>query len=339
MDKDAFSSMTAGHPSISVVIPSHDGAAYIHDAIRSVLRQTVLPQEIVIVDDYSHDSTLAALADLARSAPVPIRVVRLTRNSGGPAHPINIGVETATSELIAVLEQDDQMAATRIARSVAAVVALPTAGLICGRVRLHSAGDGIREDLWWDGRRQFDGLPLTCVAEGLYRAESQAAISLLLQRNFVFTNSNAVFSRATWQRVGGFDRTFRICSDLDFNLKVARIAPFAIVDEVLCNHYRRDDSLYNRNRAPERGSSPAHAEAALIRLQHALRAYGSRSDAGWNWYRQGWHMLASDCKHLRWNRGARVLRTLCAAGGISRYAAAILRRSLMSGPPGTPRPR
>jgi glycosyltransferase involved in cell wall biosynthesis len=331
--------MTAGHPSISVVIPSHDGAAYIHDAIRSVLRQTVLPQEIVIVDDCSHDPTLAAVADLARSAPVPIRVVRLTSNSGGPAHPINIGVETATSQLIAVLEQDDQMAATRIARSVAAAAALPTAGLICGRVRLHSAGGGVREDLWWDGHRQFDDLPLTSVAEGLYRAESCDAISSLLHRNFVFTNSNAVFSRATWKHVGGFDRTFRICSDLDFNLKVARVAPFAVIDEVLCNYYQRDDSLYNRNRAPERGSSPAHSEAALIRLQHALRTYGSRTDVGREWYRQGWHMLASDCKHLRWSRAVRVLLALCAAGGIYRYAAAIFRGSLMSGPPGISPPR
>lgn len=322
--------MTAPPSTISVVIPSYDGAAYIRDTIGSVLRQTVLPAEIVVVDDCSEDRTVAAVSEVAEGAAIPVRLVRLGRNSGGPAHPINVGVEAASSPLVAVLEQDDLMTPTRIARSLAAFAAFPAAGLVCGRVRLRSSSGTIREDLWWDGHRQFDELSLAPIAAGVYRADSPDVISALLRRNIVFTNSNAVFSRETWQHVGGFDRAFRICSDLDFNLKVARVAPFALIDEVVCDYYQRDDSLYNSNRGPERGYSPAQSEAALIRLQHATRLYGPRSQLGREWYRRGWRMLASDCKHLRWRQGARVLRVLYSTGGVSWHAATTLLRAFAS---------
>lgn len=295
---------------ISVVIPSHDGAAYIGGTIASVLRQTELPAEILVVDDCSRDRTVAIVSDIAATSNTPVGIIRLAENSGGPAHPINVGVEAATSDLIAVLEQDDQMTPTRIARSLEAARRVPTAGLICGRVRLRSAAGELREDLWRDGWRQFDDLSLSRVTEGLYLAESPDVIASLLHRNIVFTNSNVVFRRRTWESVRGFDRTYRVCSDLDFNLKVATQAPFAVIDEVMCDYYQRAESLYNRSVTLPPSTSSANFEASLIRLRHALRTYDLRHQIGRDWYRRGWRMLVTDCRHRRWRRCARVLRAL-----------------------------
>lgn len=310
---------------LSVVIPSHNGAAYIRESIDSILQQTTLPAEVIVVDDCSQDQTVTIVTDLARAASIPIRVVPLALNSGGPAHPINIGVQAATAELIAVLEQDDRMAPTRIARSLEAARALPDAGLICGRVRLTSPGLPPREDLWKDGRRQFDDLPLSPVTKMVFRAEPHDVIQALLRRNIVFTNSNAVFPRSIWQRVGGFDRSYRICTDLDFNLKIARLAPFAVVDEVLCDYYQHQDSLYQNNTLAGRGNSPAQFEADLVRLRHALHTYDPASGPGRQWYRQAWHMLGSACKHLDWNRGRRILSVFYSARALRHHVAGTFR--------------
>lgn len=169
-------------------------------------------------------------------------------------------------------------------------------------MRLRSPEGELREDLWRDGCRQFDDLSLRRITDGLYRAESRDVTGSLLQRNIVFTNRNVVFPRGTWRAVGGFDPVYRLCSDLDFNLKVASRAPYAVIDEVLCDYHQRADSLYNRSLTVAPSTATAHFEASLIRLQHALRIYGLRHEVGREWFRRGWRMLPRDGRHRRWRR-------------------------------------
>jgi glycosyltransferase involved in cell wall biosynthesis len=314
---------------ISVVIPSYNGAPYIAGTIASILDQTVLPDEIIVVDDCSRDDTVTVVQDLARTASAPIHVLQLRRNSGGPASPINAGVEAATSDLIAVLEQDDRPTPTRIARSLEAAMLLPSAGLICGRVRLISSSESVRDDLWKDGRAQFSDLSLTPIAPSMYRAESADLLLSLLHRNIVFTNSNAVFSRPIWRRVGGFDPRYSICADLDFNLKVARISPFVIIDDVLCEYHQHHDSLYNRN-VDLAGQSPAYLEATVIRMRHALQNYPPSSDVADEWFGEGRRLLTSAWGRHDWKLRCSILSALCLHGALYSRAIRKLRRMVVS---------
>jgi len=314
---------------ISVVIPSYNGASYIGGSISSILDQTVLPDEIIVVDDCSQDDTVTVVSDLARTARAPIRVLRSRRNSGGPASPINAGVEAATSDLIAVLEQDDRPTPTRIACSLAAATLLPSAGLICGRVQMTPSPGQLQDDLWKDGRPQFSDLSLTAIAPSMYRADSADLLRSLLNRNIVFTNSNAVFPRSIWRRVGGFDAKYSICADLDFNLKVARISPFVIIDDVLCEYHRHSDSLYNRN-VDLAGQSPAYFEAAYIRMRHALQSYHPSSDVANDWFEEGRRLLTAAWRRDDWKGTCRILSVLCSHGALFHRAIGKLRRKVMS---------
>jgi glycosyltransferase involved in cell wall biosynthesis len=314
---------------ISVVVPSYNGAVFIRDAIGSILHQTVLPDEIIVVDDCSNDGTVIAVEELARTAAVPLHLLRMRRNSGGPARPINAGVEAATSDLIAVLEQDDRLMPICIARSLEAAKVLPSAGLICGRVGMKSSRGSVRHDLWKDGRLQFADLALTPIAPSIYRAESADLVRSLLQRNIVFTNSNAVFSRSIWKRVGGFDPKFPICADLDFNLKVARVSPFVVIDDVLCEYHQHDDSLYNRN-VTQAGYSPAHLEATFIRMRHALQIYGPSTKTADEWYWEGRSLLTAARRRHDWKRGCSILCALWSTGALHTRVFKKLRRLVVS---------
>jgi len=90
-------------PTIGVVIPLFNGSQYIEKALASVFRQTLLPSEVVVVNDGSTDGGVDIVERLARK--YPIKLVQ-TRN-GGQSAARNIGVRETRSDLIAFLDQDD----------------------------------------------------------------------------------------------------------------------------------------------------------------------------------------------------------------------------------------
>src|SRR5262245_19202050 len=104
----------------SVIIPTYNGSRFIAGAIASVFAPPLPPREIVVIDDVSTDDTAAIVNRLVQDAPVPLRVVRMPANSGGPAGPINTGVAETAGALITILEQDDLMSVDRVRLSTAA---------------------------------------------------------------------------------------------------------------------------------------------------------------------------------------------------------------------------
>lgn len=73
-----MSSETDPVPGISIVIASYDSAPWLPSTIGSIvtaLERSTLSAEIVVVDDGSTDDTPAVLAEIAATAPVPVRVV------------------------------------------------------------------------------------------------------------------------------------------------------------------------------------------------------------------------------------------------------------------------
>src|SRR5258708_32411152 len=99
---------------VSVVIPSYNAERFIGRTLESVFVQTKRPAEVILVDDCSTDRTLEIVENIGRSAPIPIRVIRGTANSGGPAKSLNICVNAASCAWIATLDHDDQLLPQRL---------------------------------------------------------------------------------------------------------------------------------------------------------------------------------------------------------------------------------
>ena len=90
---------------ISVIIPTHNRAELLINAINSVRRQTEERLEILVCDDGSTDLTKEAVLKLANEDP-RIRYIDCG-NNGHPAIPRNIGIKEARGEWLAFLDDDD----------------------------------------------------------------------------------------------------------------------------------------------------------------------------------------------------------------------------------------
>jgi len=89
---------------IAAVIPLYNGKDFIEEALRSVLSQTVIPEEIIVVDDGSTDEG----ADIVRAiAQDNDRVRLLMKANGGQSSARNLAIRSTRCTHIALLDQDD----------------------------------------------------------------------------------------------------------------------------------------------------------------------------------------------------------------------------------------
>lgn len=91
---------------VSVIIPCHNSESTIARCIESVLGQTAVPEELIIVDDASTDGTLNVIETARKHHLGTLVVVRHTRNCG-PSVARNAGWRAATQPYVAFLDSDD----------------------------------------------------------------------------------------------------------------------------------------------------------------------------------------------------------------------------------------
>ena len=111
---------------VSVIVPAHNAAPYIAEAIDSIQTQEHGNLDIVVVDDGSTDAT----AEIA--AVDGVRLLRQPQRGAGAAR--NAGLALARGEFIAFLDADDLWTAGRLGVQLSAATAQPDVDLVFGRV-------------------------------------------------------------------------------------------------------------------------------------------------------------------------------------------------------------
>ena len=87
---------------VSVIMPTYNRADLLLRAIRSVLPQLIEGDEVLVMDDGSSDHTAQVVQKLGS----PVRYFLL--ENGGPSRARNVGMQHATGDLIAFLDDDDE---------------------------------------------------------------------------------------------------------------------------------------------------------------------------------------------------------------------------------------
>lgn len=101
----------------SIVMATYNGEQFLKAQLDSILKQTELPDQIIVVDDASTDGTVPILEDYAKhySDIVNFTIIVRKKNVGYIANFID-GIQQAEHDLIFLCDQDDLWLETKIAK-------------------------------------------------------------------------------------------------------------------------------------------------------------------------------------------------------------------------------
>jgi len=233
-------------PTISVVMPVFNGAAYLGNAIESVLAQTLGDFELLVFDDGSTDETPVVLASHERR---DSRIQVLRRSHRGLTPLLNEGLHLARGRFLARMDADDLCLADRFARQIAYLEEHPECVAVGAQViAIDSDGDPLYRTSFPITHEEID-----------YRhvrgKSGQIAHPLLMARTDVL------------RAIGGYCEDFSVAQDFDLLLRLAEVGRLANLPRVLLKY-----------REHPRTISQQHRERQLEAVREALsRAWKRRS--------------------------------------------------------------
>ncbi len=208
-------------PALSVVIPLFNKRPHIQRALKSICSQTVLPDEIIVVDDGSTDSGGDVVA--AFSAP-GLRLI--TQDNQGPSSARNRGVAESRGELIAFLDADDAWNPGFLQAILALQEQYPQAGAYATAYTIISP----------EGKEiQNNHRILPDAHHGLIDNYYQTALHSPMPP--IWTSATAV-PRKVLGEIGGFPATEFLGEDLDTWLRIVLSYPIAWSSENLAIYYQ-----------------------------------------------------------------------------------------------------
>ncbi len=235
---------------VSVIIPTHNRAGFLAQAIDSVLSQTYTNFELIVVDDGSTDETTALLASYGTA------LTSLRQENRGPAGARNAGITAARHSLLAFLDSDDLFTRDKLALQVAAMEAQPE--LLISHT----------QEIWFRNGQHLNQKKRHAKEGGDIFARSLELC--------VVGMSTVMARRELFDRVGLFDESFPCCEDYELWLRASATHPFLLVDAPLTvKHGGRDDQVSVRfktgmDRFRIRAMENLLARAALTPAQTCL---------------------------------------------------------------------
>jgi len=224
--------------SLSLIIATYNRSPRISPTLDSVINQTLMPDEIIVVDDGSMDST----GDWVRTNYPQVQVVKTP--NGGTSRARNSGAEHARGEVLMFLDHDDTLLPNAVETLLGLLTRFPEA---CAAFADHvytNLVTGVRYDNHHSAQPAFRRLSSIPVLRrcGNARVYGRAMHRALLHGNLL-QQPWAIY-RETFFKLNGFEPSIRYCEDWDLYLRVAMAAPLVLSDEVISNHIIEGENLH-----------------------------------------------------------------------------------------------
>jgi glycosyltransferase involved in cell wall biosynthesis len=213
-------------PKVSVLIPCFNHAHYLGYALESVISQTYVSWEAIVIDDGSTDNTPQVAAQFD-----DLRIRYIFQENQGLSAARNTGIRAANSKIIALLDADDIWREDYLEKMMASLFSHPEAvAAYCGYQYIDQNGNKV-------------GIPnITVVPPEEFREYYLNVGNWLIPSGVIFRKSFAEIE-------GYFDESLQAVEDAFLWSKLSRHGPFVGVPSSLVG-YRRHES--NMSSDPQR---------------------------------------------------------------------------------------
>ena len=190
---------------ISVIIPTYNRAHLLPRSLDSILSQSCLPTEIIVVDDGSNDDTSALMTS------VYPEIVFIQQSNIGVSCARNVGIKSASGDWIAFLDSDDEWFPEKLEVQMNALYKNPELK-IC-----HTNEIWIRNGKRVNPKKKhgkFGGsifqkcLPLCCISP-----------------------SSVIIHKSIFKEIGLFDYSLPVCEDYDLWLRITARNPVLYIEK------------------------------------------------------------------------------------------------------------
>ena len=196
---------------ISVIIPTFNRAHLLPRALDSILSQSCIPNEIIVVDDGSNDDTSVLMTS------VYPEIVFIQQSNTGVSSARNVGIKRASGDWIAFLDSDDEWLPEKLKTQMNALYKNPEIK-IC-----HTNEIWIRNGTRVNPKKKhekFGGwifqkcLPLCCISP-----------------------SSVIIHKSVFKEIGLFDDSLPACEDYDLWLRITVRNPVLYIKDSLLRKY------------------------------------------------------------------------------------------------------
>jgi len=212
---------------VAVVIPCHNYAGYLRDALDTILAQSYPADEIVVVDDGSVDDTASVAEDYEVNP--NFKFIR-NEKALGVAAARNLGIEATSAELVVCLDADDMLDPRYLQICRSRMMQRRELGIAYTGLDVHYPNGEVRKFSWpppfsWETQSTQHVPPNNCVP------------------------SASMFRRSMWLRAGGYRQEYAPGEDAEFWTRGLSIGFDAErVTDLPLFHYRAHDGSASRTK-------------------------------------------------------------------------------------------
>lgn len=197
----------------SIIIPLYNKEKHIKHTLKSVLDQTCVDFEIIIVNDGSTDTSLEEVADI-----IDNRIKLFTIENQGVSNARNFGVSKAESEFIVLLDADDFWKPNHLESIKKLQKTFPHCGMyataygsVFGGKRISSVYNNIPKQSNWSG-----------IIDDFFECSSI---------NCIASSSSVMIPKNIYEDLGGFNSAYNSGEDTDFWIRIALNFEVAFTNE------------------------------------------------------------------------------------------------------------
>ncbi len=272
-------------PALSVIVPNYNHAQYLPRCLTAMVRQTVQPAEILVLDDASTDNSVELIESFAKNHPV-VHLHRNEKNLGIVAN-VDRGINLARGDYLAFAAADDEVAPGFFEKSLTLLAKHPHAALCCTIGEYRESATGLN---WHMGVGVTD--------EPAYLSPARM-VECERKGKFYIPPNSVIFKKSALFEVGRFRPELKFACDW-FAMYVAGFRyGICFVPEPLAVFHVLPDSYYHRHRRDKVAYQNVIHDLLDLLISAEFRDAGELIREGGSLYLFGWPMLRAILSELR----------------------------------------